>query len=110
MKEKISHSLKLVGVHFWNFFKRLYLFAFLWCRFALISYGVAALLPLSLHIYLGMPHGVSMIIIKVLLTIAPLLPTAVYAVCKEEDYEDEFSMDLCFAMWVITIVYAWWIM
>jgi hypothetical protein len=56
-----------------------------------------------------MPHNVSMVIMKVLLTIAPILPTAVYAKLKEEDYNDEFSMDLCFAVWVITIVLAWWV-
>lgn len=110
MKGKISHALKLVCNHFWNFIKRLYLFAFFWGRFALISYGVAVLIPVSLHTYLSMPHTVSMTIMKILLTIAPILPTAVYAECKEEDYYDELSMDLCFAVWVITIVYAWWIM
>ena len=107
MKEKICHSLKLVGVHFWNFFKRLYVFAFLWGRFALVSYGAAVILPSFLQRYLGIAHDVSMTIMKVLLTIAPILPTAVCAVFKEEDFEDEFSMDLCFAVWVITILYAW---
>ena len=109
MEKKIHNSLKLVVVHFWNFFKRLYVFAFFWGRFAIVSYGAAALLPSCLHRYLGMPHDVSMTIMKVLLTIAPILPTAVYAVLKEEDYEDEFSMDLCFVIWIITIVCAWWI-
>ncbi len=109
MKKTIRHSLKLVAIHFGTFFKRLYVFAFFWGMFALVSYGVATLIPVCLHRYLGMPHNVSMVIMKVLLTIAPILPTAVYAKLKEEDYNDEFSMDLCFAVWVITIVLAWWV-
>jgi hypothetical protein len=110
MKEKVIHSLSLVGVHFWNFVKRLYLFAFFWGRYACVSYPLAIIIPMFLGIKLGLPYAMAMTITKVLLTIAPLLPTAVYAECKEEDYEDEFSMDLCFATWMITIVYAWWIM
>ena len=110
MKKKVRHSLKLVGIHFWSFLKRLYVFAFFWGRCACISYPLALLIPLGLHIKLGLAYDVSMTVTKVLLTIAPIFPTADYAECKEEDYEDEFSMDLCFAVWIITIVYAWWIM
>ena len=110
MRKRILHSLKLVGVHFLNFFKRLYLFVFFWGRYALVSYIAAILIPICMQTYLGFQHLVSMTIMKVLLTIAPLLPTAAYAECKEEEYEDEFSMDLCFVIWVITIVYAWCIL
>ena len=110
MMKKVMHSLKLVGVHFLNFLKRLYLFVFFWGRYACISYPLAIIIPLALRAKLGFPHAMAMTITKVLLTIAPILPTAAYAQLKEEDYNDEFSMDLCFAVWVITIVYAWWIM
>ena len=110
MKKKINHSLNLVGVHFWNFLKHLYLFIFFYGRLACISYALALIIPLGLHTKFGLPHDVAMTIARILLTIAPILPTAAYAQCKEEDYEDEFSMDLCFTTWIITIAYAWWIM
>ena len=109
MKNKVGYSLELVGAHFWKFVKRLFLFIFFYGRFAFISCGLSILVPVSLHAYLGMPYDVSITIMRILLTVTPIFPTAVYAVCKEEDYDDEFSMDLCFAVWLISIVCAWWI-
>lgn len=98
----------------WNSFKtfadRFATLLLLYGRFLLVSFAVSIIVPSALHRYLGLSHDVAMIIMKVLLTITPIFPTAIYAKYKEEDYSDEdYSMDLCFAVWVITIVCAWWV-
>ena len=110
MKKEIIYSLKLVWDYFKKFATRFGVIIFLYSRFALVSLSVSLLIPYALHRYLGISHDVAITIEKVLLTITPIFPTAVFAKLKEEDYNDEFSMDLCFAIWVITIVYAWWIL
>ena len=102
------YTLKLVWGHFKKFFPRLYVFGFFYGYHAGIPFAASILIPLILHRYLGLPHDIAIMIEKVSLTIAPIFPTAFYAKLKEEDRNDECSMDLCFAAWIITIVYAWW--
>ena len=110
MKKEIIDTLKLVWDYFKKFAGRFVVIIFLYGRFALVSLTVSLLIPSVLHRYLGLPHDIAIKVEKILLTITPIFPTAMYAKLKEEDYNDEFSMDLCFAAWIITIVYAWWIM
>lgn len=110
MENKIIYTLILVWGYFKKFASRFILLIFVYGRFACLSLAVSILVPYALHSYLGLSHDIAMTIEKVLLTITPIFPTAAYAQLKEEDYNDEFSMDLCFAIWVITIVYAWWIL
>jgi hypothetical protein len=64
-------------------------------------------LPSLLNLW-GAPFLVAKTISKVLLTITPLFPTAVYALAEQEDESESFSPDLCFIAWIATIVYAWW--
>ena len=109
MKEETIYLLGKVWEHFKKFVPRFGLLIFAYGRFACISLGVSLLIPYALQRYLGLSHDVAMTIMKVLLTITPIFPTAMYAKFKDEDYDNEFSMDLCFAVWVITIVFAWWI-
>ena len=75
-----------------------------------LPFAASILIPAILHRYLGLPHDIAIMIEKISLTIAPIFPTAFYVKLKEEDRNDECSMDLCFAAWIVTIVYAWWIM
>jgi hypothetical protein len=110
MKKEIIHSLKLVWEYFKKFAGRFILMIFVYFRFACVSFAASLLIPFAFRKYLGMPYDVAMTTTKVLLTITPIFPTAVYAKLKEEDYNDEFSMDLCFAVWVLTIIFAWWVM
>ena len=110
MKSEIISVLKLVWDSFKKFMARFVLLIFVYGRFACLSLAVSIFIPFVMWKYLGLPNDVALITEKVLLTITPIFPTAVYAKLKEEDYNDECSMDLCFAIWVITIVYAWWIM
>lgn len=110
MKKEIIYALKLVWDYFKKFAGRFVVLIFVYLRFACLSLAVSMLVPFVLHKYLGVSHDIAMTIEKVLLTITPIFPTAMYAKLKEEDYNDEYSMDLCFVIWVITIVFAWWIM
>ena len=110
MKEKTIHLLELVWNHFKKFANDFALFALLYGRIAFITIGLSILIPTCLHAYLGMPHNVSMIIARIFLTVTPIIPTIFFVKYKDEDYSNEYSMDLCFAAWLITIVFAWWIM
>lgn len=106
MKEMLCEMLESVGSHFWKFIKRLYVFTFFFGLPYCISCGVAALVPICLHT-IGLPHDIAMVISRILLTIAPVIPTALYTRFEKEDRFDEFSMDLCFVTWIATVVYAW---
>ncbi len=110
MENEIIHALKLVWDYFKKFIGRVVLLIFVYGRFACLSLAVSIFIPLVLRRYLGLSSDVAIIIEKILLTITPIIPTVLYAKLKEEDYNDEFSMDLCFAVWIITIVYAWCIL
>lgn len=92
--------------HFWKFIKRLYVFAFFFGLPYSISFIVAMLIPRSLEL-IGLSNTVSAILTRILLTIAPAIPTGAYTLFEAEDQYDEFSMDLCFVVWIATIAYAW---
>ena len=106
MKEIIIFILKLVGGHFWRFVKRIYVAIQFFVIPYFIAYAVSMLIPAGLR-YLGVHYGVEITICRILLTIAPAIPTAIYAICKKEDRHEEFNMDFCFIIWIATIVYAW---
>ena len=111
MKGKIIRLLKLAIADFKEFANRLVVFALMYGWLALILIALSLILPTCLHIKLGVPHEVSLTISRILLTITPIIPTLAFVKAKNEDYStDEYSMDLCFASWIITIVFAWWIM
>lgn len=93
--------------HLWCFIKRLSVFLFSFGQFAIISYGIAILVPVLLRDYLGLDRNICSSIIKVLLTIAPLLPTLACTYLYDQENTDEFSMDMCFVTWIVTIVWAW---
>lgn len=92
--------------HFWKFFKRLYVFAFFYSLFSAIPVSIIVLLNLA-FVKLGVPHSFSMIVIRILLTVAPIIPTIGYCILEQEDECEEFSMDLCFTAWILIAVYAW---
>ena len=110
MKDKITHLLKLVLADFKEFANRLAVFALTYGWLAVILIVLSLILPTYLHMKLGMPHEVSLTISRILLTITPIIPTLVFVKAKNQNYStDEYSIDLCFASWIITIVFAWWI-
>lgn len=101
-----SKILVIVLSHFWQFIKRLYVFAgFFGIPFGIVL-GISKVIP-SLFILWGMSFESTKLISKILLTVLPLIPTSIYAMATEEDVNDEFSTDLCFISWIGTIVYAW---
>lgn len=106
MKEKIGSILISIISHLWKFIKRLYVFMLPFGVPYMMSIGCALLLSEVLG-YLGFPHNISKTICRILLTISPIIPTGIYSLCEEADLYDEFSMDLCFVVWIATIVYAW---
>ena len=110
MRKEIIYTLKLVWDHFKKFANRFVFLILIYGRFAFIFLAASILIPSALHRYLGLPHDVAMTIMKILLTVTPIFPTAICAKFREEeDHYDECSMDLCFAVWVITIMCAWFI-
>ena len=103
--------LKLVWSGFMGFADRFIFLVLLYGRFAFLFIAASLLTPNALHRYLGLPHEAAIVITRILLTITPIFPTIIYVKNKEEDCSDEhYSIDLCFAAWIVTIVFAWWIM
>lgn len=105
-KETIIEILLSILSHFWKFIKRLYVFAYFFGVPYLISCSIALLIPYGLQ-SIGFPHSASVLLVRILLTIAPVVPTGVYTLIEAEDQYDECSMDLCFVVWIATVVYAW---
>ena len=106
MKRNMGSILSSIISHFWKFIKRLYVFILPFGIPYMISTGCALLLSEMLG-HIGFPPDVSKTFYRILLTIAPIIPTGIYSLCEEADQCDEFSMDLCFVVWIATIVYAW---
>lgn len=96
-----------LGKHLVHFIRRLFVFAFFYGLYAACSYGIAIAIPLFLQSSLSLDQNLCLIITKILLTVAPIFPTIVYLRCYEEDTNEEFSIDLCFIAWIVTIVWAW---
>lgn len=111
MKHKFNfkNSFCAFGKHLWLFIKRLTVFAFYWGMFAIISYGIAVLIPITLRSYLHIDPAFCTILSKILFTLAPLFPTLIYTQFEKEDINEEFSMDLCFAVWIFTIIWTWFL-
>ena len=109
MKRKfvLKRELLALGKYFALFIRRLLVFAFYYGIYAVCSYGVALICPSLLEAYIGLSHNLCLIIGKILLTIAPVVPSIVYLRCYEEDTNGEFSIDLCFVAWIATVVWAW---
>lgn len=95
--------------HLWLFIKRLAVFVFYWGMFAIISYGIAILVPKTLESKLRVSPNFCSTLAKILLTIAPLPPTLIYTQFEQKDLYEEYSMDLCFVVWILTIVWAWFL-
>lgn len=111
MKEELSNLLKIIWESFIKFANRLTMLFLSYGRFYCLFVAISVLIPSALHRYLGLSKDITTVMMKILLTITPILPTVIYVKMKEEDYSDEdYSMDLCFVVWIVTIVFAWWIM
>ena len=105
-----DNLLKLVWDDFKKFTNSFAVFALMYGWIAIIVFVLSLIIPTYLHI-LGVPHAVTTMISRILLTITPIIPTASFVKHKHKDFDgEEYSMDLCFAAWIITVVYAWWIM
>lgn len=106
LKEIIVFMMKLVGGHFWNFVKRLVIAI----PFFVIPYVASCYVSMLIYYginFFGVNSSVSITICRILLTVAPAVPTSIYAICKEEDRSEGFNMDFCFIAWISTIFYAW---
>ena len=106
MIKMCKEALKLIIAHFGRFIKHLYVF--------ILPFGVPYLILVVGSFYIAsglvnlvLPQNAATTLCRVLLTITPAIPTGIYALCEREDQYDSFSMDLCFVVWISTIVYAW---
>ncbi len=98
-----------LGSHLWLFIKRFSVTGFFYCLVGSAFYLIPFFLCLGLK-KLGISHEASMTVLRILLTIAPLVPTWACAHIAAEDAYGEVSMDLCFAAWIVTIIWAWWLL
>lgn len=55
----------------------------------------------------AIPVDIPIILVRILLTIAPIPSVLNVTLIKDEDKKDEISMDLCLAFAVLTIIFAW---
>ena len=107
MKENV---LKLVWDDFKKFANTFAVFALMYGWIACITFCLSLIIPTYLHLW-GVPHAVTTMISRILLTITPIIPTYNFVKHKYKDLGgEEYSMDLCFTAWIITIVFAWWIL
>lgn len=108
MKRKFGfyNDLANLADKFKLFIKKLYVFAFFWGWIAAISYGVAILIPVWLRKF-GLSFSSSILLSRILLSIAPFFPTLFYSRIEQEDRFGECSSDLSFIAWGVTIFYAW---
>lgn len=111
MKGKTSLK-ELVGIFFkylFIFLAHLYLFVF---YFGLPAGGCLAVVVLGKMGLegLGVAGNVAEMIARILLTVLPIIPTIFYAKCADDDLKGEFSVDLCFAAWIMIIIWVWTIL
>ena len=109
MKKLLADILKSLCSHFGQFVKRIYCLVFFYGMFYVPSCGLAILIPITLR-DLGMPTDITRVMTQVLLTIAPIVPTGFFTLLEKEDEFEEYSLDLCFVVWIATIVLAWTIL
>ena len=96
--------------HLIDFIKRLFGVLLTFGLIGIISYGLAFLVPDLLSSYTPVSVEICLLIKRILFTLAPALPTVVYALgCVESSDEssDGFSIDLCFVVWILTAIVAW---
>lgn len=97
------------GSHLWLFVKRFFVTSFFYCLVGSAFYLVPFFICMGLK-KLGISHATYMTILRILLTIAPFAPTWACTHIAAEDNYGEVSMDLCFAAWIVTIIWAWWLL
>ena len=95
------------------FVKKILGIALIFGMIGIISYGFAFLLPDLLSDLTPISDDVCLLIEKILLSIAPALPTFFYALWCMEDANKKSnprSIDLCFVAWILTLAITWnWI-
>lgn len=109
MKNNISQSIKRISGHFAGFANRTAIFLVMFggdlipwfCISAAIIYGL---------MLLRVDRGVIALISKLLLTFVPAIPTYQFDKHKQKESNDDYSMDLCFIVWIASIVVAWCIL
>lgn len=101
-----SDNLSNVFLGFFQFIKRLFTFVCFYCLIGLPTCVLVFILPIGLE-FLGASHEFCNLLTRILLTIAPVVPTLCVSVASEEAQEDELSMDFCFIAWIIVAVWTW---
>lgn len=70
-------------------------------------YGLPLLAAMAIPGLLDVFFEIDKTVLKILMTIAPIVPTCFYSLCEKEDESDSFSIDLCFVYWIIIAIYVW---
>lgn len=110
--ELVSYYFRQLG----SFIMRVFTFICCFCGFGLgvLTYGLAFAIPLGLEYHFHTPPATTDLINKILLTIAPALPSFLYSTFSFEsentENSKEFSTDFCFIVWILTIIAAWFLL
>ena len=105
--EAIRGGIKPLFSNLWEFFKKAYVFCFIYGLFeiipALLSIGL-----MYLSKVLGAPVDITKIVLKVSLIIGQIIPAAGYAGVINDDPNVEGSMDVCFSGIIICVLSIWY--
>ena len=107
--ECIREGMKPLLRHFWDFFKKAYVFCFLYGLFEIIP-GLFSLGLMYLLKILGVPVDICAIVMKVTLIIGQIIPAAGYAGAINNDPNVEGSMDVCFSGMIICAISIWYVL
>lgn len=99
-------NLRACRSHLWVFFKKFYVTAFFYCLYGGLAYIAAVLFPALLK-SIGATLNCCSVVMKILYSIAPALSVLGLSRHKNDDKHNEISMELGFAGWLVTVLWAW---
>ena len=105
--ESIRGGIKPLFQNLWDFFKKAYVFCFIYGLFE----GIPVIFSLGLMYLLktlGVPVDIYTVVTKVALIIGQIIPAAGYAGVIKDDPNVEGSMDVCFSGMIICSISIWY--
>ena len=104
--DAIKEGLKLMPSGWWDFFKKSYVFCFLYGRLFAVVSAFSALIMMLLKA-LGVPLDICVLVMKILITVGQIIPAASYIAMINNEPNCEGSTDICFSGWIITSLWVW---
>ena len=104
--ENIKEGLKTLPSGLWAFFKKAYVFCFVYGRLCIFPVALSLGLMWLLKIF-GVPLDTCALVMKLGLIIGQIIPAASYAGVIKDDPNVEGSMDVCFSGWIIISILIW---